>query len=92
MADALSAGSLEPYTAHTDALADVEQWMGIFAAEHIINNFDSWGHDIGKNMYMFFPENGRAQIYMFDLDWLMLVAAGSYPANPGAASAQLCVR
>ena len=91
MADALSAGSLEPYTAHTDALADVEQWMGIFAAEHIINNFDSWGHDIGKNMYMFFPENGRAQIYMFDLDWLMLVAAGSYPANPGAASAQLFV-
>ena len=31
------------------ALADVEQWMAIFAVEHIINNFDSWGHDIGKN-------------------------------------------
>jgi len=83
MADALSAISPEPYTSHTEALADVEQWMGIFAAEHIINNFDSWGHDIGKNMYMFFPENGRAQIYMFDLDWLMLVAAGSYPASSG---------
>jgi len=83
MADALNTAGPEPYTSHTEALADVEQWMGIFAAEHIINNFDSWGHDIGKNMYMYFPENGRAQIYMFDLDWLMLVAAGSYPANPG---------
>ncbi len=91
MADALNAPGPEPYTAHTEALADVEEWMGIFAAEHIINNFDSWGHDIGKNMYMYFPKNGRAQLYMFDLDWLMLVAAGSYPPNPGASSGQLFV-
>ncbi|MBK8001659.1 MAG: lamin tail domain-containing protein [Verrucomicrobia bacterium] len=91
VADALNTTGPEPYTSHTEALVDVQQWMGIFAAEHIINNFDSWGHDIGKNMYMYFPENGRAQVYMFDLDWLMLVAAGSYPANPGASSAQLFV-
>ena len=91
VADALNTTGPEPYTSHTGALVDVEQWMGIFAAEHIINNFDSWGHDIGKNMYMYFPENGRAQLYMFDLDWLMLVAAGSYPANPGAGSGQLFV-
>lgn len=86
MADALNTTGPEPYTSHTEALADVEQWMGIFAAEHIINNFDSWGHDIGKNMYMFFPENGRAQLYMFDLDWLMLVSPsgpGNYTATTG---------
>lgn len=86
VADALSAPGPEPYTSHTEELVNVQQWMGIFAAEHIINNFDSWGHDIGKNMYMYFPENGPAEIYMFDLDWLMLVAAGSYPANPGGNS------
>lgn len=91
LADALNTTGPEPYTSHTESLVDVDQWMGIFAVEHIINNFDSWGHDIGKNMYMYFPENGRAQIYMFDLDWLMLVAAGSYPANPGASSTQLFV-
>jgi hypothetical protein len=83
MADALNTTSPEPYTSHTEAMADVEEWMGIFAAEHIINNFDSWGHDIGKNMYMFFPRNSPARIYMFDLDWLMLVAAGSYPPTSG---------
>ncbi len=82
-ADVLNAAGPEPYTSQTEALIDVEQWMGIFAAEHIINNFDSWGHDIGKNMYMFKPESGRWQIYMFDLDWLMLVAAGSYPPQSG---------
>jgi hypothetical protein len=83
LADALNHSNVDAYTRNTEALADVEQWMGIFAVEHIINNFDSWGHDIGKNMYMFFPRNGRAQIYMFDLDWLMLVAAGSYPPASG---------
>jgi len=75
LADALNAPGPEPYTSQTEALADVEQWMAMFAVEHIINNFDSWGHDIGKNMYMFLPPGGRAQLYMYDLDWLMLVSA-----------------
>ena len=83
LADILNSTAPEPYTSQTEALVDVDQWMGIFAVEHIINNFDSWGHDIGKNMYMFKPQNGRWQIYMFDLDWLMLVAAGSYPPQSG---------
>lgn len=74
LADALNATSPEPYTSATFGLADVEQWMGIFATEHIIVNFDSWGHAIGKNMYMYKPPNGKWQLYMFDLDWLMLVA------------------
>jgi hypothetical protein len=86
IADVLNSASPEPYTSQTEALADVEQWMAIFAVEHIINNFDSWGHDIGKNMYMFKPRNGRWQLYMFDLDWLMLVSQGgpgSYTATTG---------
>jgi len=28
--------------------------------EHIIKTFDSWGHDIGKNMYSSKPANGTA--------------------------------
>ncbi|MCI0746497.1 MAG: lamin tail domain-containing protein [Verrucomicrobia subdivision 3 bacterium] len=86
IADALNATSPEPYTSQTEALADVEQWMAIFAVEHIINNFDSWGHDIGKNMYMFKPRDGRWQLYLFDLDWLMLVSPGgpgNYTASTG---------
>ena len=86
LADAVNAAGPEPYTSQTEALADVEEWMGIFAVEHIINNFDSWGHTIGKNMYMFKPQNGRWQIYLFDLDWLMLVAPGgpgNYTASTG---------
>lgn len=89
LVDALNATSPEPYTSQTTALVDLEEFMGIFAFEHIINNFDSWGHVIGKNMYAYKPEAGRWQLYAFDLDWLMLVSAawtggsGNYTASGG---------
>ncbi len=75
LVDALNATSPEPYTAQTAALVDIPEFMGMFAFEHIINNFDSWGHNIGKNMYMYKPQRGPWQLYAFDLDWLMLVSA-----------------
>jgi hypothetical protein len=80
MVDALNASAPEPYTAHTENLVDIEQTMGMFAFEHIINNFDSWGHNIGKNMYHYKPPTGKWQLYAFDLDWLMLVSVGG-PGN-----------
>ncbi|HTH49940.1 MAG TPA: CotH kinase family protein, partial [Candidatus Limnocylindria bacterium] len=86
LVDAVNAAGPEPYTSQTEALVDVEEWMGIFATEHIINNFDSWGHDIGKNMYAYKPRQGKWQIYMFDLDWLMLAAPAfnsTYTAKTG---------
>lgn len=81
LADALNAAKPEPYTSSTLGLVDVEEWIRIFATEHIIVNFDAWGHDIGKNMYAYKPQNGKWQLYMFDLDWLMLAAqvSGSRP-------------
>ena len=84
LVDALNAPSPEPYTSHTEGILDVEQTMGMFAFEHIINNFDSWGHNIGKNMYHYKPVNGKWQLYAFDLDWLMLVSElHGYTATTG---------
>jgi hypothetical protein len=86
LVDALNAPSPEPYTTHTEGILDVEQTMAMFAFEHIINNFDSWGHTIGKNMYHYKPLNGKWQLYAFDLDWLMLVSVGgpgNYTATTG---------
>lgn len=74
LVDALNAPAPEPYTTATMGLVDLEQWMRMFAFEHIIVNFDSWGHEIGKNMYTFLPKGGRWVLYAFDLDWLMLVS------------------
>lgn len=74
LVDAVNAAGPEPYTSGTEQLVDIEEWMRVFAFEHIVNNFDSWGHEIAKNMYAFKPQNGKWQIYPFDLDWLMLVS------------------
>src|SRR5207249_7705900 len=40
LVDAANASRPEPYTSQLAALADMEEWMGIFAADHIIVNFD----------------------------------------------------
>jgi len=74
LVDAVNSPAPEPYTSATFGVVDVEEWMRIFATEHIIVNFDAYGHQIGKNMYAYLPPNGKWQLYMFDLDWLMLPA------------------
>lgn len=81
LVDAVNSPAPEPYTSATFGMVDVDEWMRIFATEHIIVNFDAYGHQIGKNMYAYLPPNGKWQLYMFDLDWLMLPAQfanGSY--------------
>jgi hypothetical protein len=88
LVDAVNAAAPEPYTSATSDLVDLEEWMGILATEHIIVNFDAYGHEIGKNMYAYKPENGKWQLYMFDLDWAIL-AAPRYKASYGPSSAPL---
>jgi hypothetical protein len=76
LVDAVNATAPEPYTSQTEALANMEEMMGIFSMERVINNFDSWGHQIGKNMYIYKPVNGRWISFMFDNDWLMIPSDG----------------
>jgi hypothetical protein len=86
LVDALNSTAPEPYTSATFGEVDVDEWMRIFATEHIIVNFDAYGHQIGKNMYAYLPVHGKWQLYMFDLDWAMLpaqFASSSYA--PGVA-------
>ncbi|MEO8428584.1 MAG: lamin tail domain-containing protein [Verrucomicrobiota bacterium] len=81
LVDAANAPGPEPYTTRLESLVDIEQWMGIFAVEHIVNNFDSYGHAIGKNMYAYKSDQGKWQLFMFDIDWVMTasLAAGYDP-------------
>jgi len=74
LVDAVNSPHPEPYSSGTLGIVDIEEWMRIFATEHIIVNFDAYGHDIGKNMYAYLPDSGKWQLYMFDLDWAMLPA------------------
>ena len=88
LVDALNSTAPEPYTSSILGMVDIEEWMRIFATEHIIANFDAYGHEIGKNMYAYLPPHGKWRLYMFDLDWLML-AAQLHNASYAASSAPL---
>jgi hypothetical protein len=88
LVDAVNATTPEPYTSRTEGLIELEDWMGILAVEHIIGNFDAYGHEIGKNMYAAKPNNGKWQLYMFELDWLML-AGVNYNARYAPSTAPL---
>lgn len=84
LVDVLNASSPEAYSRQVNAFVDLEEWMRIFATENIVCGFDSYGHDIGKNMYAYQPPGGRWQLFMWDIDWVMLSSAqhGFSPQSP----------
>src|SRR5258706_2087247 len=63
------------YTANVENLVDVEQWMRIFALEHIIGDTDSYSLVADHNMYSYKPEHGKWQMMVYDLDY-------SFNGNP----------
>ncbi len=82
--DAVTAGDPGVFVRRMQAFADLDEWMRIFATENIVVNLDSWGYDIGKNMYAYLPRGGRWQLHMWDIDWVMLASAqhGYSPTSP----------
>lgn len=84
LADAANATDPQTYARQMDAFVDLDEWMRIFATENIIANFDSYGHDIGKNMYAYKPPGGKWLLFMWDIDWVMLPSAqqGYTPQAP----------
>ncbi|MDP7289088.1 MAG: CotH kinase family protein, partial [Phycisphaerae bacterium] len=56
------------FAATVPAIVDYDEWMRVFAIQHIINNWDSYGFNRGKNMSMYMPDDGQWQMIMWDLD------------------------
>lgn len=52
-------------------LVDMENWMGIFALQHIVGNWDAYGYDRGKNAYIYKPVNGRFGMVPWDIDFVL---------------------
>jgi CotH kinase protein/Lamin Tail Domain len=75
LVDVLNTPRAETYSRQVNAFVDLDEWMRIFATENIVCGFDSYGHDIGKNMYAYKPPGGRWQLFMWDIDWVMLSSA-----------------
>jgi hypothetical protein len=60
-----------PNPALFDSIANVEQWMRIFACQHTVGNWDSYGYNRGKNDYTYKGQNGRFEQLTWDIDFTM---------------------
>jgi len=54
-----------------ETLANIEQWMRIFAVQHTIGNWDSYGYRRGKNAYTYKGRDGRFEMMTWDIDFTM---------------------
>ena len=46
-----------------DSILDYRQWMQMFAAQHTLGNWDTYGYDRGRNAYIYRSSTGRAQMW-----------------------------
>ncbi|HEX7861057.1 MAG TPA: lamin tail domain-containing protein [Verrucomicrobiae bacterium] len=61
-------------------LADVENWMRVFAFNRFVGNWDSFSYRVGQNMYMYAPLGQRATLLPWDIDFVL--GEGDQPGAP----------
>lgn len=59
------------FVPQVENLVDVENWMRLFALQHIVGNWDAYGYNRGKNSYIYKPVNGRFQMIPWDIDFVL---------------------
>jgi hypothetical protein len=64
------------YVQSVQNVADMEQWMRVFAVERMIGNIDGYSRWIGHNMFAYKPINSRWNLLLFDIDLVMGVFPG----------------
>ncbi|MGN6384790.1 MAG: CotH kinase family protein, partial [Verrucomicrobiota bacterium] len=55
------------FVAQTEALVDIDEWMGAIALRHAAGDWDSFGYRRGKNMYAYKPQNGKWNLMHWDV-------------------------
>ncbi|MGC3961203.1 MAG: lamin tail domain-containing protein [Verrucomicrobiota bacterium] len=66
LVDALNVTS--NYTAAVESLVDADQWMRVFAYEHLVNNWEAFGFAHGVNMFPYKGRQGRWNLIPNDVD------------------------
>ncbi|MGH7969599.1 MAG: lamin tail domain-containing protein, partial [Limisphaerales bacterium] len=80
--DAASGPGGPNYAATIESIADMENWMRVFSANHAAGNWDSFGTQNGQNLYGYIGTQGtRYSLLMFDFN-IVLGNSGSW--GPGA--------
>jgi hypothetical protein len=64
------------YWQNLSGLIDVEQWAHIFAVEHAVGNWDSFGNRNSQNMYGWKPNGGKWKLMIWDYNIVLGSSAG----------------
>jgi CotH kinase protein/Lamin Tail Domain len=81
LVDAASASGTPNYVANMENLADMENWMRVFAANHAAGNWDSFGSQNGQNLYGYAGTLGtKYSLLMWDFN---IVFGNSGSWGPG---------
>lgn len=67
--DAHTATAPQPYIDYLSSVIDVERWLSVIAAQHVVGNWDSYGYRRGKNMYAYKPIQGKWGLLLWDIDF-----------------------
>jgi hypothetical protein len=64
LVDAANSSASPNYVENMENMADMEEWMRAFAANHAAGNLDSFGTEISQNMYGYIGVNGTKYTLM----------------------------
>jgi len=79
--DAANSAGSPNYVANMENMADMENWMRVFAANHAAGNWDCFGSQNGQNLYGYIGALGtKYTLLMFDFN---IVLGNSYSWGPG---------
>ena len=80
LVDAANASGNTAQATNLETVADMEEWMRIFAVRHSVGDWDSFGAQNEQNMYGYKPINGKWTLFIWDMN-IVLGNSGSW--GPG---------
>lgn len=80
LVDAVNSSN-DVYTEQVLSHVDIDQWMKVIAVRHIVGDWDGYGYNRGKNMFMYNPEYDRWKLMLWDMDFAL--GAGGDGPNTG---------
>ncbi len=81
LVDAAGSYNTPNFVANMENIADMENWMRVFAANHAAGNWDSFGSQNGQNLYGYIgTSTAKYSLFMWDFN-IVLGSSGSW--GPG---------
>lgn len=62
------------------ALADMQEWMRVFAYHRVMGNWDSWTYNVGQNMFIYRQPGAKWVLIPWDIDFVL--GLGGAPQDP----------